>query len=415
MQAGMRLALPFNPKARLWVLGRLHWKAKLKRQMREKDFAKFKTVIWMHASSLGEFEQGRPLLEAIRQRHPNAGIILTFFSPSGYEVRKNFSGADIVCYLPADTAYNAKRFVSLVKPTLALWVKYEYWYHHLHILYKQNIPIVLVSGIFWPQSVFFKWYGKLHKKMLPFFTHFFVQNEASANLLSQLVKQDKITVSGDTRFDRVTDIVDNWKPVEPVEKWLQGATKVVVAGSTWPSDEEELVHFFKTNPTVKLIVAPHQMAPNTLKETIELFKDATLLSDWVQEENHLPGAKNQVLIINNIGTLSRLYHYGHICYVGGGFTGNGIHNVLEAAVYGKPVIHGPEYEKFSEAIGLEEAGGSFPVENALDLEKKLSQLFSDSDMYNKSAAAAKDFVFSRKGGTQIVLDGIYKNRLLINL
>jgi 3-deoxy-D-manno-octulosonic-acid transferase len=409
-QTGARLLTPFNSKARLWLLGRKRWASRLRQQVAQLDAGQSSTVVWMHASSLGEFEQGRPLLEKIRSQMPAAKIVVSFFSPSGYEAMKDYAGADIVCYMPSDTPANAQKFIGIVKPSLVLWVKYEYWYHHLNAIQKSNIPLLLVSGIFREQQPFFRWYGGLHRKMLCFFTHFFVQNEASATLLLPLVKPGTITVSGDTRFDRVIEIADKWTAIEPVEKWLDGAEKVIVAGSTWSQDEEELTHYIKANPDVKLIIAPHQVEPDILDDTLELFSGALLFSDLLQE--NIPETKSNVLIINNIGMLSRLYEYGNICYVGGGFTGDGVHNLPEAAVYGRPLVHGPEYEKYTEAIGLEDAGASFPIENALELEKVLNGLFTDHAAYNAAASAAKNYVYNHAGSTGEIIRYIYEKRLL---
>ncbi len=418
-EAGAWLLSPFNTKARLWLLGRVNWASKLQQKITKSGLhTDEQPVVWMHASSLGEFEQGRPVVEAIRKKFRSAKIIITFFSPSGYEVTKKFAGADVICYLPTDTPANAIRFIQLVNPSIVIWVKYEYWYHHLKALKKRNIPVLLVSSVFRPDMVFFKWYGSFHKEMLHFFDHFFVQNESSAKLLQTLLNSnpgtdDKITVSGDTRFDRVIDIAESWVPVPPVEKWLFGADKVLVAGSTWPVDEEELVHYIKENKSVRLILAPHQVEPDLLKDTMSLFGDAILFSDLLT--NMQPLNNGNVLIINNMGLLSRIYKYADVCYVGGGFSGTGIHNVLEASVYGKPVVHGPEYERYQEAVELLEAGGSFEVENALELEKLLQVLFTDEKIYEKAAIAANEFVYKHKGSTRKIMDYIQEKRLLTSL
>jgi 3-deoxy-D-manno-octulosonic-acid transferase len=409
-QTGARLLSPFNSKARLWLMGRKMWASRLKKEIAQLENSNSDITIWMHASSLGEFEQGRPLLETIKQQQPTARIVVSFFSPSGYEAMKDYNGADIVCYLPSDTPANAQKFRSIVKPTLVLWVKYEYWYHHLHTLQKNNIPTLLVSGIFRESQPFFRWYGGLHREILGFFSHFFVQNEESANLIQTLVNPAAISVSGDTRFDRVVEIANSWTAIKPVETWLGDAEKVIVAGSTWPQDEEELTHYIKANPEVKLIIAPHQIEPDMLNDTLELFPGALLFSDLLQEK--IPNNGSNVLIINNIGMLSRLYEYGNICYIGGGFTGDGVHNLPEAAVYGRPLVHGPEYEKYVEAIGLEEAGASFPIENALELEQVFNLLFTDHIAYNTAAAAAKNYVYNHAGSTEQIMRFIYEKRLL---
>jgi 3-deoxy-D-manno-octulosonic-acid transferase len=423
---GAWLLSPFNTKARLWLLGRVNWQTKLHHKIDKAGFRKNgKPVVWMHASSLGEYEQGKPVLDAIKTNYPGVQIIITFFSPSGYEVVKQLKGPEIVCYLPTDTPANAIRFIQMTNPSLVLWVKYEYWYHHLKTLYKRKVPVLLISGMFFEGQAFFKWYGNFHKQMLFYFDHFFVLNENGANLLQPLLTApnnspaaNKITISGDTRFDRVIDIADNWMPIPPLEKWLFGADKpdsykLLAAGSTWPEDEEELVHFVRTNKDVRLILAPHQVEPDLLKDTLALFNGAILFSDLLNDVP--PDTDSNVLIINNVGMLSRIYRYATVCYIGGGFSGSGIHNVLEAAVYGKPVVHGPEYEKYSEAVGLLEAGGSFAVDNALELEKQLRLLFTDESLYNTAAETAKNFVYAQKGSTQKIMNYIQANRLLTNL
>ncbi|MES2646405.1 MAG: glycosyltransferase N-terminal domain-containing protein [Bacteroidota bacterium] len=415
-EAGAWLLSPFNVKARQWLLGRVHWISKLQQQIEASRLhADDNPVVWMHASSLGEFEQGRPVIEALKQKFRNLKVVITFFSPSGYEVTSQYKGADVICYLPTDTPANAIRFIQMIKPSLVIWVKYEYWYHHLKTLNKKNIPVLLVSSIFREDMVFFKWYGSFHRQMLQFFRHFFIQNKDAAALLKTLLPGEKniekiVTVSGDTRFDRVIDIAENWIPVPPIEKWLAGSGKVLVAGSTWPQDEDQLVHFVKQNQDVKLILAPHQVEPDLLKDSISLFGNVVLFSDLLNDQPEIKDSN--VLIINNVGLLSRIYKYATVCYVGGGFSGSGIHNVLEASVYGKPVIHGPEYERYQEAVELVEAGGSFAVENALDLEKQLNILLSDSIIYQNASMAAKNFVYSQKGSTSTIVDFIQANRLL---
>lgn len=414
------LVSPFNLKARLWLKGRVNWTARLQQQVKNAGFQPGDQVVWMHAASLGEFEQGKPVLDELRRKDKQLKTVVSFFSPSGYEVVKHYKGVDIVTYLPTDTPANAARFIKLVKPTLVLWVKYDYWYHHLKTLHRKNVPVLLISAIFWKDQVYFKWYGTIYRDILNFFNHYFVQNEASATLLKEILAKSKrpslagnITISGDTRFDRVIDIAENWQPVKPVEDWLDGEKNVLVAGSTWPEDEEELVHFVKAGRDKKFIIAPHVVEPDLLKDTMKLFGDTVLFSDLM---NGLPiDSKANVLVINNVGLLSRLYNYAMVCYVGGGFSGSGIHNVLEAAVYGKPVLHGPDYEKYQEAIGLEDAGGSFPQDSAIALEKQLDILFSDNEVYEKAASAAKDFVYQSKGSTREVVRYIQEKRLLTSL
>ena len=332
-------------------------------------------LIWMHCASLGEFEQGRPVIEALKEKHPTCRILLTFFSPSGYEIRKDYSGADYVFYLPMDSKKNAKKFIDIVQPDLVIWVKYEYWYHYLTTLKKRNIPTLLVSGIFRPDQPFFKWYGRLHQYMLECFSHLFVQTPGSKELLEGIGFKSKVTVNGDTRFDRVADIVHKFTPIPVVEAWVGNHT-TIVAGSTWPEDEEELDHYANTHPDMRFIIAPHEVNESHLKEIEKLFKHTIRYSVLQKRVPGTVSREQQVtntLIIDNIGMLSRLYKYAAITYVGGGFGGDGVHNVLEAAVYHKPVIFGPVYEKYVEAKELVEQGGGFPIKTALELEKEIDQ------------------------------------------
>jgi 3-deoxy-D-manno-octulosonic-acid transferase len=364
-------------------------------------------TVWMHCSSLGEFEQGRPVIEKLKAQDPSITVIVSFFSPSGYEVMKNYSGAEVVCYLPMDSPANAADFISIINPTMVLWVKYEYWFYYLKEIHSRNIPLLLISGIFRPDQPFFKWHGKLHRQMLPFFSHLFVQNEASKALAEKIIPAEKISVSGDTRFDRVISIAEKFDPLPIIENWLGDTQKVLVAGSTWDEDEEVLTHYAKLHPEIKFIIAPHNINELEIKDVLKLFPDATLFSTLT--ESTIAGvinANSHVLIIDNVGMLAKLYHYATVTYIGGGFGNDGVHNVLEAAVYSKPVVHGPEYEKFAEAKGLIEAGGSFEIEDALELEKVLDKLFTDEAFYKTSATAAGKFVYTQQGATQKVVDYI---------
>ncbi len=366
----------------------------------------------MHCASLGEFEQGRPLLEAIRQQYPAYKIVLTFFSPSGYEIRKNYAGADAVFYLPMDNAENAKQFLDTINPSLVLWVKYEYWYYYLTELKKRNIPVLLVSGIFRKDQPFFRWYGGLWKKMLAAFNCLFVQNKNSALLLQQLgIKTEHIITSGDTRFDRVIAIAEKKAEVDFIKAFCNDQ-KVLVAGSTWEDDETELIHYVRAHPEIKFIIAPHEVDKENLKDVKKEFAGAVFYSELIEQKSLLENA--HVLIIDNIGMLSRLYQYAHITYVGGGFGNDGIHNILEAAVYGKPVIFGPVYEKFAEAKDLVDCGGAFSINNALELEALLDTLFKDEIKLQRSSAAAKNYVYSQKGATQVIMDHVKANLLLTN-
>jgi 3-deoxy-D-manno-octulosonic-acid transferase len=397
----LKIIAPFYPKAKLWRTGRDDIFKKMSRQIKTD-----KVAVWMHCASLGEFEQGRPVMERLRNEHPEGKILLTFFSPSGYEVRKDYEGADYVFYLPMDSAANARAFLDVAKPQLILFVKYEFWYYYLMEARKRHIPALLVSGIFRRDQPFFKWYGAVHRQMLRSFQHFFVQNDDSQQLLKSLGIFGNMSVSGDTRFDRVIEIAERFKPIASIEAFC-GTAQVIVAGSTWTEDDEELDHFANSHPEIRFIIAPHNIGKARLDECLRLYKKSILFSQLGIE----PVSAN-TLIIDNIGMLSRLYKYAAICYVGGGFGADGVHNVLEAAVYGKPVVFGPEYEKFFEAIELVETGGGISVENALELEKEFKNLLTNEKDYNKKAQAAKEYVYSKKGATESIVTYIQENRLL---
>jgi len=363
----------------------------------------------MHCASLGEFEQGRPVLEQLKKEQPGLQIILTFFSSSGYEVCKNYPGADHVFYLPSDSPQNAKKFIENINPDFVLWVKYEYWYFYLRELKRRNIPVFLVSGIFLPNQPFFKWYGGLWKKMLGFFDHLFVQNVPSKIALEKIGFITNVSVSGDTRFDRVITIAENFEPIDIIQKFCSGH-QVIVAGSTWEEDEEELIHFVKANPSVKFIIAPHNVDSENLKDVKKEFKGAIYFSELTEAF----ATAAHIVIIDNVGMLSRLYKYGTITYVGGGFTASGVHNVLEAAVYGKPVIYGPEYEKYVEAKELVYRNSGISIQNALELETELKRLLEDKDEINRLGEISKNYVYTRSGASKKIVDYIYEKRLLTN-
>jgi 3-deoxy-D-manno-octulosonic-acid transferase len=433
---GIRVTSIWNPKARLWRNGRKHIWAELAQMgnaergaqntesshspaLSEVEAITHRPLVWMHCSSLGEFEQGRPLLEAIRQQYPTAKILLTFFSPSGYEVRKNSSGADYVLYLPMDSKANARKFIDIVQPDLVIWIKYEYWYYYLTQLKKKNIPLLLVSGNFRKDQPFFKWYGRLHWYMLESFNHLFVQTIASKELLATIGFKNNVTISGDTRFDRVVQIAEQFKPIDPITKFC-GDNTVIVAGSTWPEDEEELDHYANTHPEIKFIIAPHEIDEDHLKEIEQLFKHSIRFSKLPVSDAPVPVPRNRqlttqpanTLIIDNIGMLSKLYKYATITYVGGGFGHDGVHNVLEAAVYGKPVVFGPVYDKYIEAVELVEQGGAFVVNTAIELEKTFDDLQLDTNAYDTSCEAARSYVYNNKGATGRIMKYIQENRLL---
>lgn len=396
-----------NVKAKLWVEGRNNIFEKLQNAFKENT----NPVIWMHCSSLGEFEQGIPVLEKLKTANQNNKILLTFFSPSGYEVQKNYAGANWIFYLPMDSNSNAKKFFGIVQPKLILFVKYEFWFYYLAEAKQRNIPLLLVSGIFRVSQPFFQWYGSFHKKMLQCFTHFFLQNQESKILLNKIEVSENITVSGDTRFDRVIEIAKKFTPLALIEEFV-GNSKVIVAGSTWTEDDQELAHYINTHPEIKYIVAPHDIDEARLTQCSTLYKNAVLFSEWKQNPENFQQAT--CLIIDNIGMLSQLYYYATVCYIGGGFGNDGVHNVLEAAVYYKPVVFGPEYEKFTEAIELVDIKGALSIESMLELEAELDNLFDDTAFYEKTCNKAGNYVKNKSGATEKIVQFIYENRLLTN-
>lgn len=392
--------------------------------------------VWFHAASLGEFEQGRPLIEQLRATHPEYKILLTFFSPSGYEVRKNYEGADIVCYLPLDTIRNARRFLRAVHPVMAFFIKYEFWYNYLHILRHRGVPVYSVSSIFRPGQVFFKWYGRNYAKVLHCITHFFVQNEVSLQLLKG-IGIDEATVVGDTRFDRVLQIKEQAKKLPIVEafKGINGkgdackddlsenackgdlsedvckdnlsengckGCKVFVAGSSWQPDEDIFIRFFNDHPDWKLIIAPHVIGEDHLAYILDKLQMKAVRYTQATEQS---AAEARCLIIDCFGLLSTIYRYGEIAYVGGGF-GVGIHNVPEAAVWGVPVLFGPNNKRFQEAQDLLACKGSFEVTDYDSFNTIISRLISDDKFRHQCGEASANYVKSRSGATDIIMKSV---------
>ena len=376
--------------------------------------------IWFHAASLGEFEQGRPLMERIRRDYPQYKILLTFYSPSGYEVRKNYEGADIICYMPVDTRLNAIRFLRLVRPVMAFFIKYEFWSNFLHILKYRNIPTYSVSSIFREDQVFFKWYGRSYANVLKCFTRFFVQNEESKRLLEGIGITD-VDVVGDTRFDRVLQIKEAAKHLPICEAFRKGVAvsssssalssfdsekesrpdfKVFVAGSSWPPDEEIFIRFFNEHKDWRLLIAPHVIAEEHLKLILSLLKNKKVVR--YTQTNPEEAAKADVLIIDCFGLLSSMYNYGDIAYIGGGF-GVGIHNTLEAAVWNMPVIFGPNNKKFQEAQGLLKSGGGFEITNYESFEGLMNSMINNLAFLKQAGDKAGAFVASLSGATGKVL------------
>ncbi|MDY4555695.1 MAG: glycosyltransferase N-terminal domain-containing protein [Prevotella sp.] len=364
--------------------------------------------VWFHAASLGEFEQGRPIMERLRSEHPEYKILLTFFSPSGYEVRKNYEGADIICYLPLDTPINAIRFLRLVRPVMAFFIKYEFWYNYLHILKYRKVPTYSVSSIFRPEQVFFKWYAKKYAGVLRCITHFFVQNEQSRELLEK-IGITEVTISGDTRFDRVLQIKEQSKRLplveafknkkQTVEEAYKQEYKVFVAGSSWPPDEDIFIRFFNEHPEWKLIIAPHVIGNDHLQQIMSKLNRKTVRYTEATPET---AAEAQCMIIDCFGLLSSIYHYGEVAYVGGGF-GVGIHNVLEAAVWNVPVFFGPNNKRFQEAQQLLASGGAVEITDYNSFDSAMTRFMNDEKWLKECGSKAGEYVKSKAGATDIVL------------
>ena len=394
---GVAIASCFNKKVKkMWAGERQAIKV-----LREKVDPNAR-YIWFHAASLGEFEQGRPLMEYLRKTHPEYKILLTFFSPSGYEVRKNYEGADIICYLPLDTIRNARRFLRAIKPVMTFFIKYEFWYNYLHILQHRGVPTYSVSSIFRPDQIFFQWYGKGYGRVLKCFTHFFVQNIESKNLLGKLDIHD-VEVVGDTRFDRVLQIKEASKQLPIVEKFTENTSKVFIAGSSWLPDEEVFLKYFNLHKDWKLIVAPHVIGEDHLAQIFELLKGRRVVRYTEATEENVKDA--EVLIIDCFGLLSSIYHYGTISYVGGGF-GVGIHNVLEAAVWDIPVIFGPNNKRFQEAQGLIMAGGGFEINDYQSFCDLMLRFETDEMFLQTSKKHAGEFVKGRAGATEKIMGSL---------
>ena len=409
-----------NKKARLWVNGRKDLFARLRNQISATNG----DLVWIHCASLGEYEQGLPFIEAIKKQYPRYQLLVTFFSPSGYEIKKNISEGTIISYLPMDSATNAKKFLAITKPKLILFIKYEYWYHYLKEAKRQSIPLLLVSGIFRPNQPFFKFYGNFHRKMLSFFDYLFVQNQESAQLLNKIGFNSNVSICGDSRFDRVLTIANQFQPIPSIESFINQNPLIIVAGSTWKEDDEVLAAFASLHPDYKLIIAPHHIDKERIDACIKMYPNAIRYTDFLavsedKSSSNIHSKKIEqneynVLIINNIGMLSKLYAYASFCYVGGGFGTDGVHNVLEAAVYFKPVIIGPEFSKYDEAKGLVEKGGCFSISDVQALETIVLQLESNKEHLEKASKAAGSFVKNNAGATDRILNHLYINRLLTN-
>ncbi|GAB3502234.1 3-deoxy-D-manno-octulosonic acid transferase [Emticicia fontis] len=397
----LKLIAPFNKKAKLWVDGRdkLFHKIKLdveRRQLRSRS-AK---VAWFHCASLGEFEQGRPVIEAFRKQYPDYKIVLTFFSPSGYEIRKNYSGADYIYYLPADTPENAKDFVKIVEPDIVFFVKYEFWKNYLTELQKCKIPVILFSAIFRPNQVFFKFYGGFYRELLHKFKHILVQNESSLELL-QSIDIDNASLAGDTRFDRVKQIVDNRKTIPEVEQFKNGQ-QIFIIGSAWQTDMDVIIPMInELKDGTKFIVAPHEIHDAEIDIWRKQLTAKSVLFSDTDEVKDL--GTYEVLFIDNIGMLSSLYQYAEYAFIGGSF-GKGLHNILEAATFGMPIFFGNKaYQKFQEANELIQAGGAFPVENMEALKSLYQALKANEKNREKTAKICSNYVLNNVGATQKIM------------
>lgn len=400
-QSFIWLASKFNNnKATLFLSGRENVFALLEQKRLPGEH-----YVWFHAASLGEFEQGRPIMESLKNSHPEFKILLTFFSPSGYEVRKDYQGADIICYLPMDMSWNVKRFLDIVQPDCAIFIKYEFWMNYLLELKKRQIKTYIVSAIFRESQLFFRSYGGFYRRLLKSFTHLFVQNDESVRLLHS-IGFDNVTKVGDTRFDRVADIAAKSKDL-PIVQAFKSDAKVLIAGSSWPNDENILLPYFNQNLSLKLIIAPHEIDEGHLQSIISQLKRPYIRYSQATIENV---KEADCLIIDCFGLLSSIYRYGEIAYIGGGF-GVGIHNILEAAVYGIPVIFGPNFRKFQEAVDLQQKGGAFVIENYESFSQIMSEFLEEnSSLYSSACKVSNDYSQSNKGATSKVVNAIFSQR-----
>lgn len=387
----IKFASLFNEKARLWIEGRKAQASVYSSQLEKTS------RVWFHFASLGEFEQGRSMIEYFKSNHPHYKIVITFFSPSGYELRKNYP-AEKVYYLPLDTPKNAKAFINHIQPSIAIFNKYEYWHYMMRELHERQIPFFVSSAIFRKNQLFFKWYGWFNRKTLGYVNHFFTQNIESDKLLES-IDHENFTMAGDTRFDRV---YEHSLTVKDDEKILQFAAneKVFVAGSTWPADEKLILELIAANKELKFIIVPHEIKAEKIQQLYNNFKSEALLYSNFERDF---SADKKILIVDNVGLLSGIYHIAHICYIGGGF-GKGIHNTLEAATFGKPVIFGPNYTKFQEAEDLIKRSAAFSINTSADLKNITERLLSDENYYQQASNSAREYVLEKKGATEVIMN-----------
>lgn len=386
----------FNKKMKLFVQGRKSVFSTLQEKIRPTD-----KVIWFHAASLGEYEQGLPVMEKMRMLYPSHKILVTFFSPSGYEVRKNTTAADVVVYLPMDTFTNARKFLKLAHPDIAFFIKYEFWPNYLFELGQANVPTYLISGIFRPNQVFFKWYGSLYRKAFKAFNHFFVQYESSKQLIAP-IGFTNVTVSGDTRYDRVSRILEQDNHLAFIEDFTDGKTTVIF-GSSWPKDEEMFIGFINNQPNTKFIIAPHTFGESHMESLKQNITKPTMFFTEKEGKNL---KEYEVLIIDTIGLLTKIYSYADVAYVGGGFGTSGLHNILEPAAYGVPVVIGPNHEKFPEAKQLSDAQGCIVVHDQTETEAVLSRLTTEEKYRSTVGKNAGDFVKRNRGAVHTIIKHI---------
>jgi 3-deoxy-D-manno-octulosonic-acid transferase len=393
----LKIVALFSPKIRLFVNGRKDVFTILKEKIKPSD-----KTIWFHAASLGEYEQGLPVIEKIKEKYPSHKIIITFFSPSGYEVRKNNTVANVTLYLPLDTKQNAKQFLKLTHPEMVFFIKYEFWLNYLNELKKNNTPTYLVSGIFRDNQIFFKWYGGFYKKAFDAFTYFFVQNESSKNKIESIGYKNVI-ISGDTRFDRVVAILERNNTLDFIAEFKNNTTTIVI-GSSWPKDEVLLTEYINTTQEhLKFIIAPHNIKPEQINTLQQSITKKTILFSQKEGKNL---ADYDVFIIDTVGILTKIYSYATIAYVGGGFGNPGVHNILEPATFGLPIIIGPNYSHFAEATELVQLGGCISIANATELETAFNSLISNQNYLNEKGLICKSYVQNKKGATDTIMSAI---------
>jgi 3-deoxy-D-manno-octulosonic-acid transferase len=401
-QIGLKLASPFNPKAKLWIEGRKNWEENLKSKVTS---LQLEQAVWFHCASLGEFEQGRPVIEKLKKEYPQQKVVLSFFSPSGYEIQKDYPYADLVTYLPADTANNANTFLSILKPKLAIFVKYEFWLNYLFELERKETPAFLISTVIKKHQTFFKWYGGNFRKALKTYHTIYTQDVYSIKLL-RVLKVGTGVLTGDTRFDRVLQICSAPKQIKEIEDFAKDSF-VIVAGSSWQKDEDYLIEAYvqlkQKHPELKLIIAPHEIDKKTIDRLRNLLSKNKLAYHLFSDNP--PSYTDSILVVNAIGFLSSIYQYGTVAMIGGGFA-DGIHNILEPTVYGLPVLFGPNYHKFNEAFEVIDLNAGFVVNDASELTKQISVLIEDKNVLAESSRLAKNYVLKNSGATNKIVDGL---------